>query len=59
AQLAPPADDGAAPAGAAAPVLLVARDPAPVLRCGRVERVLDARGALLGYLYYRDGCPPA
>jgi hypothetical protein len=53
----PPAADAAPPAGEAVPVLLVARDPVPVLRCGRAERVLDARGILVGYLYYPDGCP--
>jgi hypothetical protein len=57
AQAAPPAADAVAPAGEGTPVLLVARDPAPVLRCGRVERVLDSRGTLVGYLFYRDGCP--
>lgn len=58
AQATPPAIDDPMLPGEGTPVLLVAREPAPVLRCGRAERVLDARGTLVGYLFYQDGCPP-
>ncbi|KAA2285044.1 hypothetical protein [Arenimonas fontis] len=43
-------------AGEGRPEWLPARDGAPVLHCGRVERALDREGKLTGWLYYREGC---
>lgn len=42
--------------GEGRPVYLPARDAAPVLHCGRVERVLGPGGQLRGYLHHGDGC---
>lgn len=45
-----------APADAQAPATgpwwYPARDPAPIVACGRIERVQNARGAAAGYLHY-------
>jgi len=43
---------GAAPAGTDRPRLLPAREQPPLVTCGRLERALDARGQLTGYLHY-------
>lgn len=48
---------GDAAPGEGQPVYLPARDAAPVLHCGRVERVLGPEGQLRGYLHHGDGCP--
>lgn len=48
-----PADNEAVPPGS--PWWYPARDPAPVVACGRLERVQNARGATAGYLQY-DPC---
>ena len=37
------------------PLFYPAREPAPIVGCGRLERVLNSRGALVGYLHY-DPC---
>jgi len=37
------------------PLLYPAREPPPIVACGRIERALGARGALIGYLHY-DPC---
>lgn len=37
------------------PLLFPAREPPPIVACGRLERVLGGRGALVGYLHY-DPC---
>jgi hypothetical protein len=41
--------------GAGNPLLYPAREPAPIVACGRLERAQGARGALIGYLHY-DPC---
>lgn len=41
--------------GAGNPVFLPAREQAPLVDCGRLERVLDAQGTLHGWLHY-DAC---
>jgi len=46
------APDVPALAGADAPRFLPAREAPPVIACGRVERVLDRGGRLLGWLQY-------
>lgn len=43
--------------GEGAPEWRPAREDAPMLHCGRVERVIGPDGRLQGWLYYRDGCP--
>lgn len=45
----------AAPAGADRPRFLPAREQPPLVSCGRLERALDERGQLAGYLQY-DPC---
>lgn len=37
------------------PLFFPAREPAPIVACGRLERALNSRGALFGYLHY-DPC---
>jgi hypothetical protein len=41
-----------APPQAAGPVFYPSRDPAPIVACGRLERVLTPRGAIAGYVHY-------
>jgi hypothetical protein len=41
--------------GAGNPRFLPAREPPPIIGCGRLERALSPRGALQGYLHY-DPC---
>ncbi len=41
--------------GATGPWWYPAREPAPIVACGRLERAQNARGALIGYLQY-DPC---
>lgn len=43
--------------GEGLPVFLPAREAAPVLHCGRIERVLGPEGQLRGYLHHGEGCP--
>jgi len=43
---------GPAPPGLDRPRLLPAREQPPLVTCGRLERVLDERGQLTGYLHY-------
>jgi uncharacterized membrane protein len=43
---------GTAPAGTDRPRLLPAREQPPLVTCGRLERALDERGQLIGYLHY-------
>ncbi|MEO8605274.1 MAG: hypothetical protein ABI629_22080 [bacterium] len=50
------AADAAALSGEALPLYFLRTDPPPQRSCGRLERVLGARNAALGYLYYPDGC---
>lgn len=42
----------AAPAGSDRPRLIPAREQPPLVTCGRLERALDERGQLTGYLHY-------
>jgi hypothetical protein len=44
-----------APAAADRPRFLPAREQPPLVTCGRLERALDDRGQLVGYLQY-DPC---
>jgi hypothetical protein len=37
------------------PLFYPAREPPPIVACGRLERALNSRGALIGYLHY-DPC---
>jgi hypothetical protein len=41
--------------GAGNPLFYPAREPPPIVACGRLERALNSRGALVGYLHY-DPC---
>ena len=41
--------------GAGNPLLYPAREPPPIVACGRLERAQSDRGALIGYLHY-DPC---
>lgn len=43
---------GTPPAGTDRPRLLPAREQPPLVTCGRLERALDERGQLTGYLHY-------
>lgn len=48
----PPLSDVSAHADRTGPVFLPAREQPPLVDCGRLERVLDARKRLRGYLHY-------